>query len=151
MRRFHTLTLSVFCRPKDEDEALAKEKLAAFFPFDLKQEKVLLEVQHATGFNNSPISILSVTITKEAHLTKFFDALLARLNEEQKRAILQETGSRLDAELCFYLRFDKRQWNEHGELWIVDHGNCYHCKATVAAFPKKREPALNVIKGVFSN
>lgn len=151
MRQFHTLTLSVFCRPKDESEALVKEKLATFFPFDLKQEKVQLEVQHATGFNNTPITILSVTITKETHLAKFFDALLARLNEEQKRAILQEAGSRLDAELCFYLRFDKRQWNERQELWIVDYGDCYHCRATIAAFPKKREMALSVIKDVFSN
>ncbi len=151
MRLFHTVTVSVFCRPKDEDEALTKEKLVALFPFDLKQEKVPLDVQHATGFNNSPISILSVTIAKETHLTRFFDALLAHLNEEQKRAILQEAGSRLDAELCFYLRFDKRQWNEHQELWIVDHGDCYHCRASIAAFPKKREVAMQVVKELFSH
>ncbi len=151
MRRFHTATMSVFCRPKEESEAFAKEKLAAFFPFDLKQEKISPEVQHAKGFNNNPIDILSVTIAKETHLTRFFDALLSRLNEEQKRTILQEAGSRLDAELCFYLRFDKRQWNEHQELWIVDYGDCYHCRFSIAAFPKRREVAMQVMKELFSS
>ncbi|MBI4149975.1 hypothetical protein HY488_01075 [Candidatus Woesearchaeota archaeon] len=149
MRQFHSLTLTVFCKPDEEDEALVKQKLKAFFPFDLEKEKVPIAVQRAAGLDNKQIHVLNVTLTKEAHLTQFFNTLLQRLNEEQKKALVREAESRLDVELCFYIRFDKERWNDHEELWIVDHGNCYHCKIHVAAYPKKREVALKIILELF--
>lgn len=150
MRYLHNLTLTVFCRPDEEDEALLRDKLRAFFPFDLEKEKIKINVQRASGYDNRPIHVMSVTLAREAHLAQFLKAMVAGLKPEQKQTLIKEAESRLDADLFFYIRFDKEQWNAHNELWIVDHGNCYHCKLLIAAYPKKRAVALGIIKTIFA-
>lgn len=149
MRYAHNITLTVFCKLDEEDETEIRGKLLAFFPFDLEKEKIKVNTQRATGYDNKTIHIMSVTLTREAHLAQFLKALIEGLKPEQKQALIKEAESRLDADLFFYIRFDKERWNRHNELWIVDHGNCYHCKLLIAAYPKKREVALKIIKTIF--
>jgi RNA binding exosome subunit len=38
----------------------------------------------------------------------------------------------------------------NNELWITDCGECFHIRISIAAFPKKKEVALEVIKKIFS-
>ena len=56
---------------------------------------------------------------------------------------------RLDEECNFFIRLDKEKLM-NGECWITDSGDCYHIKISVAAFPKKKERAKQVVEQIFS-
>ena len=67
----------------------------------------------------------------------------------KKNQILQQIDSRLDKSLDFFLRFDKDSWIAGKKLLLTDAGKCFHIRISMAAFPKKREIALNVVKDLF--
>jgi len=146
MRAFHNVIMTVFCK-QGEDPALTEAKLCSFFPFE--KERVKLGQQKATGFNDKAITVYDITLEKEAHITQFLRWLLDTLNMDQKAMILRQLESRLDDELTFFIRFDKKAWNEEGRLFIIDHGDCYHLKMRVAAYPKTRNAALKVLHELF--
>jgi hypothetical protein len=147
MRLFHNITVSVFCKPED-DPARIEERLRAFVPFELEKEKLKVGRQKATGFNDRPITILDITLAKESHIAQFLRLLTEALADHQKALLRHQLESRLDEELTFFVRFDKAAWNE-GRPELVDHGDCYHLKMRVAAFPKTREAALKVLQQLF--
>ena len=75
--------------------------------------------------------------------------LTKNIDGEQKNLILEQIESRLDDNLDFFLRFDKKEYIENNMLRLTDSGNCIHIKISVAAFPKKREIGLNLVKSIF--
>jgi len=145
MRKFHSAVMTIFYKEGEDDPAAMEAKLRAFFPL----EKVKLRKQKATGLNKA-IMIYDVTLEKEAHITQFLKWLLSALNLDQKAMLLRQLESRLDEELSFFIRFDKKAWNEEGRLFIVDHGDCYHLKMRVAAYPRSKEAALRIMHDLFA-
>ncbi len=150
VKAFHTITLTTFCRRGEEDAAVIETKLRAFVPFELEKEKIRLEQQKTTGFNERAITIYCITLAKEVHITQFWKELMKRLKEEQKATLCRQLESRLDEELNFFIRFDKQAWSKEERLFMVDHGDCYHLKMKVAAYPHNREAATKVLQGLLS-
>ena len=149
MKYAHLTKLSVFSYEHENDEAIL-EALLGFFPFNLKENKVLLKRSSAEGFNDRKITILEAALLKTNLVNEFLENLLNKLSKEQKEWILMEAKSRLDESLDFFIRFDKDSWINERKLEITDSGKCFHLKISIAAFPKKREIALNIIKKLFS-
>lgn len=145
MKTWHSITLCVFSK-EEEDYEKIKEKFASLFPFDLEEEKITLKKSKAIGFHELPIFILEVVLTKEKHTSLFLEHIKEQLSSDQKNLLLRQTKSRLDENNCFFIRFDKQKLLENNELFIVDHGNCFHLKIHVAAFPAKRERGLEIIE-----
>ncbi|HSU73122.1 MAG TPA: RNA-binding domain-containing protein, partial [Candidatus Binatia bacterium] len=106
------------------------------------------EDKTATGFNQRTLHIYSLTLMKDRHVNAFMDFLLGKLNNQQKHQLVNEAESRLDAELVFFIRIDKDLWADR-VFQLTDSGNCYHLKLSVAAFPRKREVALDIATKVF--
>jgi RNA binding exosome subunit len=79
----------------------------------------------------------------------FLESLLGRLSEGQKKTILQQKESRLDEDLNFFIRFDKEKLLGERKLSLTDKGNCFHLRMRIAAFPAKREKALETIEKIF--
>lgn len=151
MKIAHHIKIAVFSYEKDgEDEALILRKLLRLVPFDIEQEKIPLSKTEAQGFNEKKITILEITLEKERHTGEFLENLLKLLNEHQKANIIEQLESRLDGHLKFFLRFDKKECIENDNLVLTDSGNCFHIEISIAAFPKKREAAANIIRRVFS-
>lgn len=144
----NTIKLSVFAR-ENEDSEIIKSKLISLIPFDLDEEKVLVEQQKALGFNEKEIRIFEIVLQKEKHINLFLSNLISKISEEAKSRILQQLETRLDEECNFFLRFSKDRFVHEGELWLTDQGNCFHVKMNIAAFPKKREIALDIVRKVF--
>lgn len=144
----HNAELRVFVKEADDYDEL-KDKLLALIPFDLEQEKIDLKEQQATGFSDKKINILEILLDKQRHLSKFIEFLKTNLDEGQKQLLLNQADSRLDDEMCFFIRFDKEQWLENSKLLITDDGNCFHLKLTIAAYPAKKEKALETLKQIF--
>jgi len=147
MRLANNIKISVFIKPED-DEPAVKKHLLALIPFDLDEEKLVLHRNKATGFNQREIIILEVDFQKERLTNKFLEFLKSKFNEQQKESILKQEN-RLDEECNLFIRLDKAKLLS-GEYWITDSGDCYHIRISIAAFPKKREKAKQVVEKIFS-
>jgi len=147
MRLANNIRVNVFVKVED-DEAAVKKHLLALFPFDLEQEKIVLQRSKALGFNQREIIILEVELKKERHTNAFLSFLKEKLNEQQK-SVLVKQENRLDDDCNFFIRLDKSKLLNN-EYWITDSGDCYHIRISIAAFPKKKERARQVIEQMFS-
>lgn len=148
MKLFTSVELSVFAKPEEDVEKL-KQGLVALVPFNLGDEQVEVHDKKATGFNDRTIHIFEITLTKDRHVNAFMDSFLAKLNSQQRNQLVNESESRLDNELVFFVRIDKQLWANDMIVQLTDSGACYHLKFSVAAFPKKREIALDIVTKVF--
>jgi len=147
MRYLHNAVISVFAK-EGEDALKIKERLVSLVPFSLEEEGIKVREQVAEGFNEKKIRIFEVVLEKEKHLNRFIEMLRNSLSDEQRELLLRQRESRLDAGLNFFIRLDKEKLLE-GKFFIIDGGNCFHIKMAVAAFPAKRQPALEVIDKIF--
>jgi RNA binding exosome subunit len=151
MKLAHQIKIKVFSYEKNnEDDKLILDKFLQLFPFDLKDEKIELNKTNTKGFEERKITIFEVKLTKEKHTKQFLENLIQNIDEEQKKLILAQLESRLDDNLDFFLRFDKSEYLKNDKLKLTDSGNCIHVEISVAAFPKKREIGLEIVKEVFS-
>ena len=149
MKYANQIRLNVFSY-EHEDRNSVLEAFLGFFPFDLEENKVILKNTKASGFNEQVVEIFEAALAKDSLIKQFLKNLLNNLSEVQKGQLLQQAESRLDADLNFFIRFDKDSWIKDRKLFITDSGNCFHLKISVAAYPKKREAALNVVNELFS-
>ena len=150
MKSFTNITVSVFAKP-EEDALKLKDGLLALIPLNLEEEQLVLEDKKVDGFNERVIHIYSLTLSKDRHVNAFMDFLLGKLNNQQKTQIAHQADSRLDSELVFFIRLDKDLWSHERVMQLTDTGSCYHLRLTVAAFPKRREIALDIATKVFKD
>ena len=148
MKYAHLIKLKVFSNEHEDNKSIL-DAFLRFFPFNLEDNKVILNKTNATGFNEKKIIIFEAALTKSNLISQFLRNLLSNLDENQKNQILHQIDSRLDKNLDFFLRFDKDSWIDDKKLLLTDAGKCFHIRMSIVAFPKKREIALNVIKGLF--
>ncbi|MBI4145319.1 hypothetical protein HY493_03880 [Candidatus Woesearchaeota archaeon] len=148
MKVFTSIELSVFAKPEEDVEKL-KQGLLALVPFDPAEENVELRDKKATGFNDRTIHVFDITLTKDRHVNAFVESFLAKLNAQQRGQLVDETESRLDNELVFFVRIDKDLWANDRIVQLTDSGACYHLKFSVASFPRRREIAQDIVTKVF--
>ena len=150
MKLAHQIKIKVFSYEKNnEDDKVILDKFLRLFPFNLKDEKIILNKINAAGFEERRITIFEVTLEKEKYTNQFLDNLAKNLDEGQKKLILAQLESRLDNNLDFFLRLDKSEYMKNNKFALTDSGNCFHIMVSVAAFPKKREIALDILKNIF--
>lgn len=148
MKTANSIKISVFCY-EDEDESKVLEIFLGFFPFNLEEEKIIVLKTNARGFKERNIKIFEVNLTKDMHINLFLENLNNKLNNEQKQLIIKQADSRLDENLNFYIRFDKQKLIKEQRTWITESGDCFHLKINIAAFPRKKEKAVEMIKEIF--
>ena len=148
MKIANSIKITVFTKQGEDSEKI-KQKLLDLIPFDIEKEKILLGQKKATGFEEKEIKIFEILLTKEKYTHIFLENLIQNLSNETKELILRQAETRLDQECNFFLRFSKDKLIKENEFWITDQGNCFHVKINIAAFPKKRDIALEIIRNVF--
>ncbi|MBQ6511319.1 RNA-binding protein [Methanobrevibacter sp.] len=101
-----------------------------------------IEAEDAEGMLEDKIIILSGTVSKRRYTKTFFNTLLEwtdldKLNDDLERKI-DEKGN-------WFLRFDKKDALD--EKWtILDSGDSIHLKIKIAAYPAKKEIAVEKIR-----
>ena len=150
MKIAHSIRLNVFSCENENGEIIL-ESFLKFFPFNLEENKVKLNKTHAKGFNESAIIIFETVLTKNNLINQFLDFVLNNLSQKQKIIILNQMESRLDDNLDFFIRFDKDEWIKNNKLELTDSGKCFHLKISVAAFPRRREVGLKIIRKIFNS
>ena len=149
MKYAHSVKLTVFSYQNENNETILKYFLE-FFPFSLEENKIILNKMNASGFNDAAIKIFDATLTKTNLINQFMGNLMKKMDSNQKTIVLQQSESRLDQNLDFYLRFDKDLWIKDKRIVLTDSGKCFHLKISIAAFPKKKEVALKIIRDLMS-
>lgn len=147
MKLANSIRVSVFAKPEENEEKI-REKLISFFPFSLEEENISINRSRATGFSQRQISIYQVDMSKERHTNLFLKFINSKLDAQQ-RCMLLSQENRLDENLDFFIRFSKEHLLNN-EFMLTDCGDCYHIRISIAAFPRKREVALEVAKKIFS-
>ena len=148
MKLTHLIRVRVYSKEEDNDEKVLNSFLS-LFPFDLEKEKLQTENTVAEGFENRKIRVFELILKKPRHTKEFLNHLLEKLTKEQKQLILDQAESRLDEDLNLFIRLDKEKLIKEDELKLTDSGNCFHIKISIAAFPAKREIALEIVKKIF--
>jgi RNA binding exosome subunit len=144
MKLVHNIRLSVFAYEGEDAQKIA-DTLTSICPFSIADEKLQLKATNADGFNEKKIRIFELVITKEKLTTKFLANLKSNLQAADIDLLIRQLDSRLDNELYFYIRLDKPTLLEQNRLAVTDSGNCFHIRMSMAAYPKNREVALDIL------
>ena len=147
MKLANIVKVNVFIKPEESEEPV-KNAFLRLFPFSLEEEKIFFRKSKAKGFNQREIIVYEADLIKGRHINEFLEFLNSKFDEQQKKMlVLQE--NRLDDNLDFFIRLDK-QCLANNSYNITDCGDCFHIRISIAAFPRKREAALEVVKRIFS-
>ena len=101
-----------------------------------------IEAEEAEGMLDDKIVILSGVVSKNRYTKTFFNTLLEwtdldKLNDDLERK-MDEKGN-------WFLRFDKTDALD--EKWtILDNGDSIHLKVKIAAFPAKKQIAVDKVR-----
>ncbi len=144
MKVLNKAVVSVFVREGDNLEEI-QSALESLVPLNLEKEKIKLQRNTAKGFAEKKIVVLKIELEKSRHTNAFTKHLLNRLTKKQKELLLDQEESRLDDHMHFFVRLDKEKLLK-GQYEITESGNCFHVKLHIAAFPSKREIALEAIE-----
>lgn len=147
MKLAHNITISVFLKELEDEEKTANT-LVALLPENFEEEKIKIEVEEAKIEEGSNLKIFSVKTDKDRHNKEIIAKLGDILGEEQQETIISDE-SRVDEKGNLYIRLDRDLLENEGVAQLVDHGNCYHIKIMLAAFPKNKKAAMNVAKKLF--
>jgi len=148
MKLLHHVWITVYVKPTDDEETVSKTILK-FFPLDLAKEKIKIYRKTAIGFEEKKIIVLQLHIEKQMHIKLFLETLDSHLTKVQKKKLITQKESRLDADNQFFIRFDKSKLVKGNKFTLTDKGNCFHIKMSVAAYPTTRVNALDAITNIF--
>ena len=106
-----------------------------------------IEAEEAEGLTEDKIIILSGTISKKRYTKEFFNLLLEsvdlkKLNDDLERK-MDEKGN-------WFLRFDKADAIDE-KLTVKDSGDSIHLKIKIAAYPAKKEIAVEKVREAILN
>ena len=149
MKKLNTVTIRVFSYESEDAEAV-KKGLASFISLDLEKEKIAVEKSVSKGDEGEEdITIFQLMLVKEKHTNAFLRFIGEKISQKDKETILKQAETRLDEELNFFIRFNKDKILNEQKYELAYDGNCYHIRMNIAAFPHKRETALETVREIF--
>lgn len=145
MKIAHEIKARIFIKPEENEEELTKG-FKEIVPYDLEEEKITYKETTAQGFEERKIKIKEIIIKKEKHTNKTIKRITEKLREEDKRKIREEYEP--DEQQKIYLRIKKDSLNKE-QYELTTGGDCAHLTITIAAYPKTKEKAKEIIKETF--
>ena len=101
-----------------------------------------IEAEEAEGMLEDKIIILSGVVSKKRYTKTFFNTLLEWTDLDKLNADLER---KMDEKGNWFLRFDKADALD--EKWtILDKGDAIHLKVKIAAFPAKKQIAVDKVR-----
>jgi RNA-binding protein len=124
-----------------ENEEKVRESIKNLFPNSHPQTDTI------EGYFKNPVLILHGKIEKKRE-TKEFIKILHKMDSATKKRVLNELNNKMDEKGNLFLRFDKQR-AYLGDLKIIEHGDAVHVKIKIAAYPAKKEIAMELAKEIF--
>ncbi|MBR4448216.1 RNA-binding protein [Methanobrevibacter sp.] len=101
-----------------------------------------IEAEEAEGLLEDKIIILSGTVSKKKYTKTFFNTLLESVDLDKLNNDLER---KMDEKGNLFLRFDKTDALDE-KLTILDKGDAIHLKIKIAAYPAKKEIAVDKVR-----
>ena len=136
----HNISYRVFVYGTENEEKV-KEAVKTLFPNSHPQTDT------TEGYFKNPVLILHDKITKNREIKEFVE-ILKQIDAASKKRLRSELENKMDERGNLFLRFDKQR-AYLGDLKIIEHGDAIHVKINVAAYPAKKENAIEVAKDIF--
>lgn len=106
-----------------------------------------IEAEEAEGLLEDKIIILSGVVSKKRYTKTFFKTLMDSVDLEKLNDDLE---LKIDEKGNWFLRFDKADALD--EKWtILDKGDAIHLKVKIAAFPAKKQIAVDKVREAIEN
>ena len=100
-----------------------------------------IESEEAEGLTENRIIILSGTLSKKRYTKTFFNTLIENVDLDK---FTNDLERKMDDKGNLFLRFDKNDAYDE-KLTILESGDAIHLKIKIAAFPAKKEIAIDKI------
>ena len=101
-----------------------------------------IESEEAEGLLEDKIIILSGMVSKKRYTKTFFNKLLESVDLEKLNNDLEQ---KIDEKGNWFLRFDKADALDE-KLTILDKGDSIHLRVKIAAFPAKKQIAVDKVR-----
>ena len=101
-----------------------------------------IESEEAEGLLEDKIIILSGMVSKKRYTKTFFNKLLESVDLEKFNNDLEQ---KIDEKGNWFLRFDKADALDE-KLTILDKGDSIHLRVKIAAFPAKKQIAVDKVR-----
>ena len=106
-----------------------------------------IEAEEAEGLLEDKIIILSGVVSKKRYTKTFFNTLLDSTDLEKLNSDLER---KMDEKGNWFLRFDKSDALD--EKWtILDSGDSVHMKIKIAAYPARKDIAVEKVRDAILN
>lgn len=123
---------------EDEDLDELKQAILNIFP------DAEIEIEEAEGLTENRILILTGVISKKRQTKDFFNKLL-ELDSKVLDKLINDLDKKVDENGNLFLRLLKEDAIDE-KINIVDSGDSIHLKIKIAAYPAKKEVAINKLK-----
>ena len=101
-----------------------------------------IEAEEAEGLLEDKILILTGVVSKKRYTKDFFNKLLQSTDLEKLNNDLEQ---KMDEKGNWFLRFDKNDALDE-KLTVLDKGDSIHLKVKTAAFPAKKQIAVDKVR-----
>lgn len=136
----HSVQVNVFETDRDAIQPI-KNLYHQMVPIDPEKEHIEIDHEQLQGFHQKTIHSLTLKTTKNKHNRLLLDTIFSLLPKKSIKQIIDQIESRINHEGILFIRLDKPSLlNDTYQL--IDHGNCFHIKIKLAAFPANKENYL---------
>ena len=136
----HSVKISVFVHATEEENKVLNV-LKLLLSDDAKVQK-----EHATGHFRNPIDVLTVKITRPRDITTFLDLIKQNLPKDHIHKLLNDLKCYVDDEGVLFIRIDKQEAAKNSLK--LGKKDSILVKAKIAAYPARKEKALEVARGL---
>jgi hypothetical protein len=136
----HSVQINVLEKNHEAIQAI-KDLYHQLIPLDYSKEDIEIDHERLQGFNQKTIHSLTLKTTKHKHNIKLLNTIFTNLPDTSIRRIIDQIESRVNHEGNLYIRLDKSSLLSD-TYDLIDHGDCFHIKIKLAAFPANRENYL---------
>ncbi len=136
----HNISYRVFVYGTENEEKV-KEAVKTLFPNSHPQTDT------TEGYFKNPVLILHDKISKNREIKNFIQ-ILKEIDAASKKRLLSVLENKMDERGNLFLRFDKQR-AYLGDLKIIEHGDAIHVKINIAAYPAKKENAMEITRDIF--
>ena len=115
---------------------------------ELLKQLETVEKMYEKALLEEKMLILTGTISKKRETKEFLNALIDSIGKDQLVKLYKDLDRKMDEKGNLFLRLSKEKAME--EEWeILDGGDSIHLKIKIAAYPAKKEVAINKISEIF--
>jgi RNA binding exosome subunit len=151
MKLIHSIKIDLFSKSDDPKEI--NDAFDFILPFDPVKEKVDITAKYygkdEETDSGDPLTVYTVNIDKQSQITRTIEYLRRMLSPIQKRDIIDTTKKFMDEDCCMFIRLDKQSLLKK-QFELVEHGDCFHIRINIAAYPKSVSKAKEIAEQILS-